>query len=345
MRLYKVYNYFFVLLCSIVFSTLIQGKTTKPPIYVHYGLFVKKLSVDFKASTFHSEFYWWAIFTNDSTKTGISNDDILQFEYVNGIDVEVGSIKNEIQYSRKSGDTSLIMGFHQGQFYFTPDYSMYPFDEQILDIIVENSLFPSSELIFISDTSSYIVSQQLSHLRGLSDDLIKSNKTGNYHIHKTDIAIVDGIYNTNFGDATAPNTSYYSRIKASILINRSFLPYISKLIIPLIIILILVYFVFFLPAEKLDIAAGLTVTSLLSAIAFQTAMSTDIPEIGYIIYIDKVFYTCYFLIALSMAQSLITYYLDFSGEEKKVRLASQLDYIFRFLFPLLFFAAVILFAL
>ena len=183
------------------------------------------------------------------------------------------------------------MGFHQGQFYFTPDYSMYPFDEQVLDIIVENSLFPSSELIFISDTSSY------------------------------------------------------SRIKASILINRSFLPYISKLIIPLIIILILVYFVFFLPAEKLDIAAGLTVTSLLSAIAFQTAMSTDIPEIGYIIYIDKVFYTCYFLIALSMAQSLITYYLDFSGEEKKVKLASQIDYIFRFLFPLLFFAAVILFAL
>ena len=67
------------------------------------------------------------------------------------------------------------------------------------------------------------------------------------------------------------------------------------------------YFVFFLPAEKLDIAAGLTVTSLLSAIAFQTAMSTDIPAIGSITYIDKVFYTCYFLIALSMAQSLITY--------------------------------------
>lgn len=49
------------------------------------------------------------------------------------------------------------------------------------------------------------------------------------------------------------------------------------------------YFVFFLPAEKLDIAAGLTVTSLLSEIAFQTAMSTDIPAIGYITYIDKVF--------------------------------------------------------
>jgi hypothetical protein len=345
MRFYKGCNYFLIFLCSIVFSSFLLGKTSKPPIYVHYGLFVKKLSVDFKASTFHSEFYWWAIFTNDSTKTGISNDDILQFEYVNGIDVEVGSIKNEMQYSRKNGDTSLIMGFHQGEFYFTPDFSMYPFDEQVLDIIVENSLFPSSELIFISDSSSYIVSQQLSHLRGLSDDLIKSNKTGSYHIHKTDIAIVDGIYNTNFGDTTAPNTSYYSRIKASILINRSFLPYISKLIIPLIIILILVYFVFFLPAEKLDIAAGLTVTSLLSAIAFQTAVSTDIPEIGYIIYIDKVFYTCYFLIALSMAQSLITYYLDFSGEEKKVKLASQLDYIFRFLFPLLFLAAVILFAL
>jgi hypothetical protein len=111
------------------------------------------------------------------------------------------------------------------------------------------------------------------------------------------------------------------------------------------IILLLVYFVFYLPAEKIDIAAGLTVTSLLSAIAFQLAVSGELPEIGYIIYIDKIFYTCYLLIALTMAQSLVTFYLDDSGIESQKLKAKKIDLVFRFLFPLLFFTATILFAI
>jgi hypothetical protein len=99
-----------------------------------------------------------------------------------------------------------------------------------------------------------------------------------------------------------------------------------------------------LPAEKIDIAAGLTVTSLLSAIAFQLSVSSDMPDIGYIIYIDKVFYTCYAFIALSMAQSLWTFYLDKTQEPKKVKLAIQIDYFSRILFPIIFFASLFFFA-
>lgn len=338
--------WFFTLSICITGYLQAQEQNKSPfPIYVRYGVYIKKLSVDFKESKFHTEFYWWAIFDNDSSKTKISNDEILNFEYVNGIDVEVGAIKNEIQYVRNTGDTYWCTGFHQGDFYFNPDFRMYPFDEQILDIIVENTNYNSSELIFISDDVSYAKSKQSPHLYGISADLLSTNSKSSYKIYKTIINVDKGLYNSDFGDIEAPHVSYYSRMKASLFINRSFLPYISKLIIPLVIILILVYFVFYLPAEKLDIAAGLTVTSLLSAIAFQTAISTDIPEIGYIIYIDKVFYTCYFLIAVAMAQSLITYYLDFSGIDKNISMAKNIDVIFRFLFPILFISAVILFAL
>jgi hypothetical protein len=122
------------------------------------------------------------------------------------------------------------------------------------------------------------------------------------------------------------------------------MPLITKLIIPLAIILFLVYFVFFIPADKIDIAAGLTVTSLLSAIAFQLSVNSDLPDIGYIIYVDKVFYSCYFLIAISMAESLYTFYLDKSGDEKKMNLALKIDVVSRFLFPVIFIGSVYLFA-
>jgi hypothetical protein len=266
-------------------------------------------------------------------------------EYVNAIDYPSDGFKQEIQEVRElEKNTFYYNGFHQGAFYFNPDFRMYPLDVQTLRISLENTLLPIEQFEIISDSTSYLNSNQNRQFWGFSNDLL-TNKNEGYYFSKSEIAVKKGIYNTNFGDPDFDPISVYSRIDTTVKLNRSFIPYISKLLIPLMIILLLVYFVFFLPAEKIDIAAGLTVTSLLSAIAFQLAVSGELPDIGYIIYIDKIFYTCYFLIAISMAQSLFTYYLDASGVERKMILAERIDIAFRFLFPILFFLATFLFAL
>ncbi len=115
------YGFFFLILLFMRFHVYAQHSEIKQPLIVKYGIFVKKLSVDYKNSTFHSEFFWWAIYENDSLKTGMLNDDILNFEYVNGVNEETGSVKNEIQYVRKEGNNYWVSGFHQGDFYFNPD--------------------------------------------------------------------------------------------------------------------------------------------------------------------------------------------------------------------------------
>ena len=313
-------------------------------VKVRFGIYIKKLVPDYKEGKFNTEFYWWMIFENDSTKTGISNDVITNMEYVNAVDFPIEGFKEEIQETREIEKNKFYYtGFHQGAFYFNPDFRMYPLDVQTLKISIENSLLPGNQFEISADTSSYINSKQSRHLWGFSNDLI-TNKNESYFFSKSDIEIGKGVYNSNFGDPEFDPISVYSRIDTTIKLNRSFVPYISKLLIPLMIILLLVYFVFYLPAEKIDIAAGLTVTSLLSAIAFQLAVSGELPDIGYIIYIDKIFYTCYFLIAITMAQALVTFYLDDSGIESQQLKAKKIDLVFRFLFPLLFLAATILFA-
>ena len=213
---------------------------------------------------------------------------------------------------------------------------------QILNIAIENSLIPKDKLLLIVDTASFIASKSSTRNYGLSQDLLHV-KNINFKISKSEISSMNGVYNSNFGDPDFPSETIYSRLNISIFIDRSFVPFITKLIIPLAIILFLVYFVFFLPAEKIDIAAGLTVTSLLSAIAFQLSINGDLPDIGYIIYIDKIFYSCYFLIAITMAQSLYTFYLDKTEIPKKVKLAQQIDVIFRYLFPIMFFSSIYIF--
>lgn len=322
-------------------------ENTVPPIVVKSGIFIKNITPDFKSSSFKAEFYWWLIFENDTTKTGISNDDILKIEYVNGIGVEPNAIKNEILYeTNPAPNTYYISGYHQGDFYFNPDFRMYPFDKQVMDIILENAQFASDQLVIHPDTSSFKRSKQDDKFRTLSNDILNKNDSRSFHIYKTAIKEEVALYNSDFGDVSLDENSAYGRIIYSIFIDRSILPYISKFVIPLMIILLLVYFVYFLPAEKIDIAAALTVTSLLSAIAFQSSINSDLPEIGYVIYVDKLFYTSYFLIAISMALSLWLYNLDMHKDNpSNVVLANRVLKTTRIMFPITFILAVILFAL
>lgn len=338
-RFYLLLTAFILIFPSYTFSQQNQEK-----IKLTYGLFLKKVVPNFREGTFYAEFYWWVRFKNDSTKSKWSQKDIINIEYVNACQSEIGSSAAEIQEEKVFGENDYYYtGYHQGDFYFNPDYSSYPFDIQTLNITIENSLIPSNELEFIIDTSSFLKSNSDKNFYGLSNDLLKVKST-NFNIAKTEISTLTGIYNSNFGDPEFPSESSYSRLNVGVYIDRSFVPFITKLIIPLAIILFLVYFVFFIPADKIDIAAGLTVTSLLSAIAFQLSVNSDLPEIGYIIYVDKVFYSCYFLISISMAESLYTFYLDKTGDEKKVKLAERIDLISRFLFPIIFVSSIYLFA-
>ena len=336
-----------LLFCSaLLFSFFyVSSANAQNPIKIRFGIFVKKISPEFKESRFKTEFYWWIRFENDSNVTGISNDEILNLEYVNGVETGVDIFKDEIIEEKEISPNSFYYhGFHQGDFYFSPDFRMYPFDKQKLHISIENTLLAETDFVILPDEESYLRSNQLPHLKGLSSDLINQERES-YGVLKSEILSGVGVYNTDFGDPEFSPISNYSRIDTVIYLERPIIPYISKLIIPLIIILLLVYYVFFLPPDKIDISAGLTVTSLLSAIAFQLAIGSELPDIGYIIYSDKVFYVCYFLIAISMAQSLYTYYLDVTGDEKKMKLAVNLDILFRFIFPILFFVPVILMAL
>ncbi|MBL7969128.1 MAG: hypothetical protein JNK09_19155 [Prolixibacteraceae bacterium] len=313
-------------------------------VVVNYGIYLKKLVPNFKDGRFYAEFYWWAIFENDSSVTGFNNDQVMNFEYINGYKNEVGIIRKEIEEVKKLGDNRFYYtGLHQGEFYFNPEFRMYPFDHQSLTIGIENSLIPATQLRFAPDSVSYLKTSKNRNYWGLSDELIHT-KNSSYNILKTEIFTSSNLYNTNFGDETLPAETYFGRISTSVVLSRSIAPYISKILIPLVIILLLVYMVFFMPAKKIDIAAGLTVTSLLSAIAFQLSISGELPEIGYIIYVDKIFYTCYFLIAASMALSLYTYYLDASGVKEKRKLADRIDIISRIVFPLIFFFSLIWFA-
>lgn len=332
---------YLILLIIIILSFYTKSysqDSTKYNFNFKYGILLKKIVPNFKEGTFYAEFYWWTTFNNDSSISGYTNEDIMNLQYVNGNETANDAIPSEIQEVRNlSGNKLYYTGYHQGNFFFNPEFSNYPFDKQILNIEIEHTLLLEDEITIQPDIESFKLSKMQTNLFGISTDLLK-NSTTSMKIYKSDIKSGVCVYNSNFGDPDFPAESMYSRLTFSVHLERNVTPYITKFFIPLGIILFLVYFVFFIPAEKLDMAAGLTVTSLLSAIAFQFTINSDLPEIGYMIYVDKVFYLTYVLIVLAMGESLLTFYLDLSENVKKKQFAFKLDFYSRFLFPLIFLA-------
>jgi hypothetical protein len=100
--------------------------------------------------------------------------------------------------------------------------------------------------------------------------------------------------------------------------------------------------VFFIPAQSLELACSLTVTSLLAAIAFQWTISDDLPNIGYLTTVDRIFYLAYLLIMLAMLQTVWTYNLVKNDNEK---LAIKLEIIGRWVYPILFIGFTLFFIL
>lgn len=326
----------FLLFFISILQLDIAAQSVSAPIKLKYGLYLKRLVPNFKENKFYAEFYWWTSFRNDSLVTGFSNDEIMNLQYVNGSETPANAIAEEIQEQRDLGDGNFYCsGFHQGYFFFDPEFRSYPFDKQKLLIEIEHTLLLQNQVEIEPDIKSYKFSNMSPGTYGLSAELFNNSSSG-MKIRNSDIMSGSSVYNSNFGDPDFPAESKYSRLTYSICLDRVVEPYITKLFIPLAIILFLVYFVFFIPPDKLDMAAGLTVTSLLSAIAFQFTINSDLPEIGYLIYVDKVFYLTYAFISFAMGESLYTFYLDSSENERKKTLAIKIDVISRFAFPLLF---------
>ena len=143
-------------------------------------------------------------------------------------------------------------------------------------------------------------------------------------------------YKSNFGDPSISKFDSYSRLNFNIYLSRNPLGILQKAALPLAVVLILSYLVFYIPAHELSTAASLTVTALLAAIAFQWTLKDSLPRVSYLTLIDKLFYLVYIYIFYSMVVCIVTYKFHHSGDLKQQNMSKQIDIYSRFVFPISF---------
>lgn len=285
--------------------------------------------INWNNGTFRADLYWWVRYPKPGPE--LTDEKMEGLEFTNG-DID----QNKLQ-ERKELANSLVYASYRtiGRFHFNSDFRKYPFDKQLFPIVMEHESMPVTDLVLKDDQASYNRFGAPENLQGLSDSV----RIPDLDIKRVSRDFSDHEYRTDFGDPTAQGPTRFSRVALSVEVERHFAPYLVKIIVPLLIILLLAYLAFFVPAQDLDVAAGLTVTSVLACIAVQFTLNDEMPDVGYIITSDHIFHLSYFLIMLTMAETVVTFNIEKKGN---AMLSRRIENFSRVAFPTAFVFGMVL---
>jgi len=306
---------------------------------IFIGFYVNAIQgVDWQQRRFYADVYWWIRYLEPAKGSQQAKADAVKrieaIEFLNA---------DQTNFSHKELERKIIASPHGREvyvnyrtvtyFHFETDFHRYPFDAHELPIIIEHETLGADNLVFVDDAESYAHSAVDPSRWGLGNGV----SVQDFSIVRASRRVVGYRYDTNFGDPELLNARgdasfETSRMTLAIEIRRIFMPYLVKIMIPLVICLVLPYLVFFIDAGSLDVATGLTVTSLLACVAIQLTVVPGLPDVGYVVTSDLLFYLAYFLAMLAMGQTVWTATLAESHREH----AHRLDVLGRFVYPAIF---------
>lgn len=299
-------------------------------IKCHFGIYTKTLRINQAEETFETFFYWWL--RVDSIQPNTDYSFVKDFEFINAeiemFDFDAADSTNGYYY---------VAGRCKAIIPYKANYKRFPFDVQQLIIAIENTAVNKEELIYIPDYST-------KNINNVRDENIEILNGDQYSIKSLKAVESSYIYRTNFGDPQVAGNEEYSRLEFQIGVDRNPAGIIQKISLPLIVVLILAYLVFYIPDHEIGTASGLTVTALLAAIAFQWTLNDSLPKVSYLTLIDKIFYLVYAYIFYAMAQTVFTFNLSNKSEYWK-NVSNKIEIHSRYLFPLTFIAFLLFIAI
>jgi hypothetical protein len=129
------------------------------------------------------------------------------------------------------------------------------------------------------------------------------------------------------GDEGAPSYDYAI---FSLPVRRHITYHLTKFFLPLLVIIVVAFSVFWIDPEDLGSKVGIGVTCLLAAIAFQLAEAGALPAVAYLTLADRVYAVCYTMLALALMASVWASSLVRRSLKSR---AMKLDRISRLVFP------------
>lgn len=285
--------------------------------------FIEISDLDFKKSTYTMDFYLWFRYQGKFDANDI--------EFIN----QVNPIALGEPFQRKvlNGVTHEAYRI-EAEFRTNFDFSDYPVDEQVLDLHFYNKNALDQHIFYVRDEMG------LNFGPARLEQVQKSKSLNSWTV--TDILIYQDhvAHISSLGDPNYFNLSReitYSRFNAEIHIKRNFISFAIKNFLPIFIILILIYLVMF---TDFSTSISVYVGALLATLFEHIRALGELPDIGYTMAIDYLFYAIYLLLVIQIAICIALNNLDQKGSTK---ISKKILLINKFTYPLFIFICLIIF--
>jgi len=122
----------------------------------------------------------------------------------------------------------------------------------------------------------------------------------------------------------------FARFDVELDLRRNWGYYAWKLGLPLVLIVLMAYGVYFIPASAVNLQISLSTTSMLTLIAYMLALGSSLPRISYLTRADRFFIGSAVLVFLGLAKAILTVALG--GQDSAV--VDRLNRWGRLMYPL-----------
>lgn len=201
------------------------------------------------------------------------------------------------------------------------DLRRFPFDRQQLSLQLSDDDYDSSQVKY----------QPVARAIGI-DPLVHDTVSG-WRIESEPTLHIE-----SRGFAWEPGARTYDYATFAIPVRRNVTFYFLKFFLPLALIVLVAFSVFWIDPDDLGSQVSVGVTCLLAAIAFQFAMGDSLPAVAYMTFSDGVYASAYLLIACAVLESVATNTL---ARRSHRTLSLRIDKACRWAFPALLLLGVL----
>jgi hypothetical protein len=292
--MFKKLSFLFSFIFLLSFTSEAEEKNT--PDTVKIGSYIISIhDINFKNKEYTSRFWLWMLYDNPEF------DFVKQVEVPNAKtlekpDVIVDTLEKNIWVLMK-------MKCVMKQSWEVTDY---PFDNQELNLHVENTMFDASSLVFKADTAGSRCDPTLT--------------VDGWDV--TDFKVSTGVspYKTAFGDPSAEKQhSEYANFNIHIVLERSAWGLFFKIFLGMYIAFLIAAVSLMIKPELVDPRFGLAVGGLFAAVGNKYIIESNLPESSTFTLVDSLHSVTFLFIFFTIAVSAISLGLLNAGKTEKAR--------------------------
>jgi hypothetical protein len=274
---------------------------------VTVGAYINDIhELDFRSHTYSVDLYIWFRWKNPAANP------VKSMEFMNRYSPTDHQRDVLLDAPKAMPDGSLYSIIReQGRFSSKFRLEKYPFDEQTLKIVFEDTVASIGLQRYVAQDQVAISASPDISLPG-------------YKMGQPRLTVSDNHYPTNFGDISLENAETYSRVAIEIPVSRPLITVSIKTFVPILLILMSSTLVLFVRPSFVEGRIGLAITALLTLVALQLTASSTLPEVDYLMLIDKAYLASYAFIIAVLARVVMTSWVGAGhGDEKAVASADR----------------------